>query len=480
LRRPRKSLDYREYYEVLRYRKGEKVLEDFSYSGRVKVALIFPNKYNIASSSMSFSFVAKLFNESSIACERFFHEGWFRKYYSLETQSPLDEFRIWAFSVHYELDFFNVLELLKNKGIPLSWRERNKDHPLIIVGGALTYFAPFMFWEVADAIYHGDLEEYFEKFVESLLMDEKGKILSSLLEIPSVSIPPEGKVFKRLATCRNLEDNPPYSHVIPSHGEFSKRLLVEVGRGCIRRCKFCVAGHTQKPVRFIKPNVFEKIVEKYREEKFGLISATITDYPWLDELLNILERYSIKFSVSSMRMDGLNLRLLKLLKKSGQRTFTVAPEGGSQKIRDILGKDIEEKDIENALKMGRNAGFNGIKMYFIYGLEEEEEEDLLAIKELADFARSLGYTKITLSLNPLIPKPRTPFEKRAMLPFHILREKFLFLKKILRDYRLTFEGIRESILQYRLAFADESLSKEWVKIYEKFGAKELKRRILKS
>ena len=480
MRRPRKSSDYREYYEVLKYRKSEKVVRDFSYSSRVKVALIFPNKYSIASSSLSFSFVAKLFNESGISCERFFHEGWFRKYYSLETQSPLDEFRIWAFSVHYELDFFNVLDLLKSRGLPLSWRERNKNHPLIIIGGALTYFAPFMFWEVADVIYHGDLEEHLGKVVESFLLGEKEKVLSSLLEIPAVSIPPEGKVFKKLATCRNLNDNPPHSHVIPSHGEFSGRLLVEVGRGCIRKCKFCVAGHTQKPVRFVKPDVFEKIVRKYKEEKFGLISATITDYPWLDELLDVLERYSIKFSVSSMRMDGLNLRLLKLLKKSDQRTFTVAPEGGSQKIRDILGKDIKEEDIANTLKMGREAGFDGIKMYFIYGLEEENEEDLLAIKKLADFARSLGYNRITLSLNPLIPKPKTPFEKRTMLPSHILREKFSFLKKILKGYRLTFESIRESILQYRLAFADKSLSREWVKIYKKFGAKELKRHILKA
>ncbi|HIP92697.1 MAG TPA: radical SAM protein, partial [Thermotoga sp.] len=205
-----------------------------------------------------------------------------------------------------------------------------------------------------------------------------------------------------------------------------------------------------------------------------------TDYPWLDDILNILEKYSIKFSVSSMRMDGISPRLLMLLKKSGQKTFTVAPEGGSQKIRDILGKDLKEKDIENALKMGKKAGFDRIKMYFIYGIEEENEEDLIAIKELADFARSLGYTKITLSLNPLIPKPKTPFEKRTMLSFHELRERFAFLKRILKGYRITFEGIRESIIQHKLAFADKFLSKEWIEIYKKFGAKELKRQILKS
>ena len=480
MRKPRKSSDYQEYYEVLKYRKGEKVLKDFPNSGRMKLALIFPNKYHVAASNLGFSFVAKTFNEFGITCERFFHEEWFRKYYSLETQSPLDEFMIWAFSIHYELDFFNVLDLLKNKGIPLSWKERNVDHPMIIIGGSLTYFAPFMFWEIADVIYHGDLEEHFEKFAKSLLIGEKDKILNLLSNIPTVTIPSKEKIFERLAVCRNLNDNPAYSHVIPSHGEFSKKLLVEIGRGCIRKCKFCVAGHTQKPARFVKPDVFENIARKYKEEAFGLISATITDYPWLDDILNILEKYSIKFSVSSMRMDGISPRLLMLLKRSGQKTFTVAPEGGSQKIRDILGKDLKEKDIENALKMGKKAGFDRIKMYFIYGIEEENEEDLIAIKELADFARSLGYTKITLSLNPLIPKPKTPFEKRTMLSFHELRERFAFLKRILKGYRITFEGIRESIIQHKLAFADKFLSKEWIEIYKKFGAKELKRQILKS
>ncbi|MCD6550930.1 radical SAM protein, partial [Thermotoga sp.] len=157
---------------------------------------------------------------------------------------------------------------------------------------------------------------------------------------------------------------------------------------------------------------------------------------------------------------------LKVLKESGQRSFTIAPEAGSQRIRDILKKDITDEQIEIALKMARNIGFDRIKMYFIYGLEEEIEEDLKAFRKIGDLALQMGYREIHMSFNPLIPKPGTDFEKRKMEPVGVLRKKEKFLKEFLRGFRVDFESIRESVIQYTIAHASREEAAEWVKLFE--------------
>jgi len=158
-----------------------------------------------------------------------------------------------------------------------------------------------------------------------------------------------------------------------------------------------------------------------------------------------------------MRMGGLSEKLLELLIRSGQKSFTVAPEGGSQKIRNILQKDISEEEIDRALKLGVKVGFKKIKMYFIYGVPGETDEDLKDIIRLALHAKKMGY-ELKVSLNPLIPKPGTPFEGEKMEDMKILREKEKFLKHFFKKIGIEFhfESIRKSLLQYKIANADEN------------------------
>ncbi len=473
MRRPRRSEDFREYIRVKTFSESERILRPFKPSGDIGVALVFPNSYEVASSSLSFSFVRDLLSSHPrLHVERFFFEEDFRRFYSLESFKPLDEFKIWAFSVNFELDVLNVLEILHRRSIPLRWRDRGEDQPLILVGGALTYFNATSLWEVADLIYHGDLEEFLPEFLEALTGESKRRILEKSREIPSLSIPAlskEGIVAK----VRDINTIPPVSSFTSPKGEFKDMVLIEVGRGCIRRCSFCMVGHVQKPARFMRPDTLERILRDLpRDAKLGLISATITDYPWLDELLNLLK--DRKFSVSSMRMDGITLDLLRSLRRSGQRSFTVAPEGGSQKIRDILRKDITEEDIEKSLDLGLKAGFRDVKMYFIYGLDEEDEEDLKGIADVAKTAREMGY-KVKLSLNPLIPKPMTPFQDRKLQPPRVLRKKEALLRDIFRKegLRYDFESLRESAVQWVIANATPEFSRVIVEEFERTGKRGL-------
>ncbi len=471
MRRPRGSEDYREFSKVKTLSDSEVWISSKKTWGDLKIALIFPNSYRVGSSSLSFSFVKTLLElHPAVVVNRFYYDPGFSRFYSLDSLRPLDEFEIWAFSVHFELDVLNVLDVLEKRGVPLRWRDRNDSHPLVIVGGALSYFNADSFWSVADAIYHGDLEPLWRDLIEALMERKRTSVLDRLSDLKSVSIPPMGKRGTP-AMVRNLDEIPPVSNYLTPMGEFKNTLLLEIGRGCIRRCAFCVAGHVQKPVRFMKIETLEKLLKKTPESvKLGFISATITDYPWLEKLLNLTK--GRRFSVSSMRMDGLTLDLLKALKRSGQRSFTVAPEGGSQKIRDILQKDIDEKDIENALILGREAGLESIKMYFIYGLEEETEEDLEAIVDLVKTAKRMGY-KTRSSLNPLIPKPLTPFQNRRMQPMKILRVKERLLKDSFGKHGLKadFESIRESAAQRAIATATPETSEEIVDIFERSGKK---------
>ena len=471
MRKPRRSEDFREYSIVKGYADSEIWIERADARSGNSVALIFPNSYRVAASSLAFSFVQKLLNSTGVvSVERFFFEDDFKKFYSLDDLRPLDEFRVWAFSVHFELDVLNVLEILRIKSIPLSWRDRDETHPLILVGGALTYFNTDSLWEVADAVYHGDLEPFAMELSNALAQPSKSEMLMELEKIPAVTVP---ALSKRgiLAKVRDLSATPPVAAQIPKHGEFAGTLLLEIGRGCIRRCAFCMAGHVQKPARFVKIDVLSKILKRIpKDVKLGLISATVTDYPWLNDLLNLLD--GRKFSVSSMRVDGLSEQLLKALRRSGQRSFTIAPEGGSQKMRDVLLKDVSEEDITNALKLGRRVGFESIKMYFIYGLEEEDEEDLKSISDLADLALGMGY-RVKLSLNPLIPKPGTPFQSRKMQDLKTLLSKERYLRSLLKKprSRVNFESVKKSVVQRAIAASDTEMSRELVSVFERGGRK---------
>ncbi|MGC8955424.1 MAG: B12-binding domain-containing radical SAM protein [Fervidobacterium sp.] len=449
MRRPKDEESFKEYSYVQKMRATEKILENIS-GNLPKVALIFPNGYEIASSSLAWSWVQQLLCKKGIGVERFFYEPWFKRFYSLESQKPLDEFPIWMFTLQFENDLLNIADILVKRGIPLNSADRFDYHPLIIIGGPVTLFNYKVVEDLADFVFVGDLECSVEEFSNALDTFSESRSIDEFLKVKRVYSKKFGKI--NFEKCFGKLTPVPYSHYITSRSTFKNKLLVEVGRGCIWRCAFCVTGYTKKPVKFANLNDVLELMERYKELEFGLISASITDYPYLNELLEFVERNNIRFSVSSMRIDKVSYKLLDLLKRTDHQSFTVAPEGISQKMRDIMIKDLTADKIIHGLRIGREVGFESVKLYYIIGLEEESDDDYKEFFGFIKDIQKMGYKNITLSINPLVPKPMTPFEKRSIISKKDYEERMVFIRKNLhKNVKINFESYKESLVQYELS-----------------------------
>jgi len=449
MRRPRDEESFKEFNYVSKIFKDEKLISQIP-GNLPKVALIFPNDYEVASSSLAWSWIEQLLANRGIGVERFFYEPWFKRFYSVEEQRPIDEFSTWLFTFQFENDLRNIADLLIKRGIPLNASDRENYHPLIIIGGPVNLFNVEILSDIADLLFVGDLECAIDQVSQALMNDNKFESIKEMLKIPQVYSKVHGK--ENFKNCQGTLDIVPFSHFTTPHSVFKNKLLVEIGRGCIRRCAFCVTGYTKKPVKFANAESVIEIFRKYKTEEFGLISATITDYPYLNTLLDHMERENIKFSVSSMRVDDVNERLLKMLKMTDHKSFTVAPEGISQRIREIMLKDITQEGIFNGLTLGRNVGFEHVKLYYIIGFSEETSEDYREFFWFIDEVNKMGYRKITLSINPLVPKPKTPFEYRKMIDRKDYEERIKYIKKNLQDKaKIYAESYKESFMQYQIS-----------------------------
>ncbi len=463
MRRPREKKAWKEYQLVSKFKEAEQFVDNIQISGDLATALIYPNSYKVASSSLSFHELFKRFNQSrNINCERFFYERSFKRFYSLDSLKRLDEFRIWAFSIHYETDVLNFIDILMNFRIPLKKEKRGPYHPVIIVGGALTYTNPTFLDRIADFVYKGDLDKSFLKAFWSLK--------SSLNRQEIIE-----KLSKFSFTSSIINDNLSKSSFLSAHSAFSNRLLIEIGRGCNRKCKFCSVGHLFGRARFASSEQIEETMKNFANftNKIGFVASTVTDYTNLDQLLDLIEKYEVAPSFSSLRADALTERLLAILKKGGQKQFTIAPEGGTQRIRNLFSKGIDSGHIENAMDLGIKTGYEVIKLYFIYGAIFEREEDRKGIVHIVKNAKEKGYKRIVVSLNPLIPKPGTAFQNKPMMDLKSLKEMEKTLRKELNTItgaKTIFESVKEAIIQYSIANLNHEASEELIDIFENSGS----------
>lgn len=452
MRRPRDEESFKEYSYVLRYRKAEEIIAKVGKNaGNLgRVALVFPNSYNIASGSLAWSWIQTLLFRRGLNVQRFFYEKWFRRFYSMEEQIPIDEFPVWLFTFQFENDLLNIADILRKKGIPIAAHERANYHPIVIIGGPVTLFNHSIVEEIADFVFIGDIECSIEDFASVLMQSDKENISTELLKINQIYSSKYGK--RNFSNCIGQLQPVPVSHYTTLHSPYKNKVLIEIGRGCIRRCAFCVTGYTKKPVKFAKVDDVIEILEENKDKEFGFISATITDYPYLDKLLDYLESKNIRFSVSSMRADGLNERLLRLLKETDHHSFTIAPEGISQKMREIMLKDLSTEQIIRGLELGNRVGFQHVKLYYIIGLEEEDTSDYEEFFDFLKMVANMGYKEITVSINPLVPKLSTPFSNRRMIEKKEYEERIVFIRKnVPKHVKTNFESYKESRIQYEIS-----------------------------
>jgi len=425
------------------------------HGDRLRIALAFPNTYWVGMSNLGFQTVYRLFNaQPDVVCERLFlppkqelAEQLAAKapLLTLESQSPAAEFDVLAFSVSFEWDYVNVLTLMRLAGIPIYAAERTARHPLIVIGGAVTFVNPEPLASFADVIAAGEgevlvpgLERAFHESTGRAdllrhLSRERGFYVPSLYEPQYGSdgtlsgytavVPDDPAPYPiRKAAVRTTEAlDPPATSIFTPDTEFGSRFLVEVVRGCANLCRFCWAGYNYLPVRAFPTDRILQLAEEARRyaSRAGLVSIALCDHPEIERILARLLELGYAISPASLRLDDLTQPIVRMLRESGERSITIAPETGSDRLRRVINKTVTNAEILEAAELIFANGIESLKLYYMIGLPTETDEDLVAIRDLTLQLRErmLAHAKprgrvgsITGSVNPLIPKPGTAYQ----------------------------------------------------------------------
>lgn len=407
---------------------------------------------------------------------------------SMETSRPLSDFDVLGFTLQYELSFTNILTMLDLGGVPLRSSDRSRTDPLVIAGGPGA-LSPEPVADFIDLFCVGDGEAMLADLL-SLLSDtgdmDRWDRLNLAAKIPGVYLPSslswsygEGGAFfsgrespVRRVIVRDMDAYCPGTAIVPSAGILHDRISVEVFRGCTRGCRFCQAGMIYRPVRERSP---QKVLETVRTladftgwEEVSLVSLASCDYSHIEEtilaLKPLLDERDMKLSLPSLRMDNFALSLasgLDVMKKSG---LTLAPEGGTQRIRDVINKGVSEEHILESLKAAFAHGWERIKLYFMMGLPTETREDLAGILEIGNLALSVGRSmkkkvQVTLSVAGFVPKAHTPFQWEPQDTMESLGEKGKWLKSGVRSRRISlkYHEPGQSFLEGIMARGDRRL-----------------------
>jgi len=481
---------------------------------KLKIALAFPDLYEIGTSHFGISILYHILNNQEfVAAERVFApfedmETKLRENQiplsSLESAIPLNQFDIIGFSLLYELNYTNVLNMLDLARIPLLSKNRDKSFPLIIAGGPCTC-NPEPVADFFDAMVIGDGEQVFldmadvwiklgKNFKKEELLFEwakiKGVYIPSFFKVKynnhglqqTTSLKKDYSLVKRAIICGFDSVSFPDKPVIPYGKPIHDRLRIEIARGCSRGCRFCQAGMIYRPVRERSP---EDILSKTKTalkntgyEDISLLSLSTGDYNsigWLTEqLMGRCEKEKIAVSLPSLRAGTLTPKLMQQIKKVRKTGFTIAPEAGTQRLRNVINKNINQDEIFETVRNAFDLGWKVIKLYFMIGLPTETSEDLEGIlnliKELKKI-KSSGRMKgqINVSITTFIPKAHTPFQWEPQLTLNKSSWIIEYLKGNLKrpGIRFKWQNPKTSLLEGVFARGDRKLSRVLIKAFEK-------------
>jgi radical SAM superfamily enzyme YgiQ (UPF0313 family) len=381
----------------------------------LRIALCYPSPYFVAMSSLGYQTIYREINlHPSAAAERAFLpedvEALKRSrtpLFTLESQTPLASFPILAFSISYELEIAGLFSMLELAGIPLLREERGEGSPLVVAGGPLTFSNTEPLEPFVDVIAQGEAEELIHQLVRAAGELRREEVLDHLASMPGFLVP--GRGGRRYAVAKAGDERlPARSQIVTPNTELRSMFLIEPERGCSRGCHYCVMRRTTNGgMRTVSPErVLSLIPEQAR--RVGLVGAAVTDHPRITELIQTLVDSGRQVGVSSLRADRLSQELVDALRDGGARVLTVASDGASQKIRDLVDRKHTEEQILKAAQFGRAAGMERLKVYNMVGLPFEGEED---IDELVGFSIELSrILPVVLGVAPFVAKRNTPLD----------------------------------------------------------------------
>jgi len=455
---------------------------DFSF------CLAFPDVYEVGMSHLGLSVLYGILNgEKKVIAERCFAPWWDMELLmrrkglllsSLESQIPLREFDMVGFSLQYELSYTNVLAMLDLGGIPIRRRDRRDEDPIVCAGGPCA-FNPNPMADFIDVFAIGEGEDLVLEMARTYLEGKKkGKgrreILELLARIEGLYCPGihDGKTRVKKRVVMDLNDSFfPTAPPVPLMKAIHDRITIEIARGCTRGCRFCQAGMVWRPVRERHPEIVEMLTESLvastGQEEISLLALSAGDYSFISELIaSLVQRYynrRIALALPSLRVETLKGELIEEVKKVRKTSFTLAPEAGTQRLRDIVNKCNTEEDLIATVKKVFEAGWRSVKLYFMIGLPGETKRDLYGIGDLVH--RLLEETKrgggITVSVSTFVPKAHTPFQWEAQIGWEETSERQELLKSILRHRRLEFRwhDPRMSLLEGLFSRGEEDMGR---------------------
>ena len=490
----------------------------FPAGTRRSFALVYPNSYFVGMSNLGLHIIYELLNRrGDTACERFFlpSEEEQREYeqtgtplLSLENQQPLHRFSLIGFAVSFEMDYFNMLRILQLGKVKLLATERTERDAIVLAGGPCATFNPEPLSLFVDAFIIGEGEVVMPQLMDAYAAAvqaglSRAELLRALAQVAGVYVPSlyahDYDAAGRLCAVRaldgapsrvvrqwvrDLDDFPAHTVIVTDDTEFNL-YLIETARGCGRHCRFCMAGYCFRRPRNRSLEVLEKEVreaEKY-QKRIGLMGAAISDYPEIDALCRDILDKDLGMSVASFRADSVTAELVASLAKSGLRTITLAPEAGSVRLRKIINKGIEEEHLFHTVDLALQAGIRQFRLYIMVGLPYEEKEDIEAIVDMtlrleAHIRQKKERAQITLSINPFIPKPFTPFQWLPMADEKWVKEALKTIRKGLAPYkniRIIAESPKGAYVQGVLARGDRRVASALYRAFLAGGARAFKR-----
>ena len=447
------------------------------WGGRLPVALAVPGDAAMALSALGWQAAWRLLaDDPALAVERVFTRA-ASPPRAEDSGRALADFPVIAFSLCYEEEYLDAAKALVAAEIPLR-REERPDFPIVMAGGPLAFLNPAPFLPALDLLFVGEAEAGLADVCAAMARvalagGDKAACLDAVAHLPGVYLPGRttGPVTRATALAdgaTTLLSAPAHSCFVSGHAEFRDMFLVEINRGCPYGCRFCAAGYVYRPPRQSRLADLQSLIETVSPRKIGLVGTALTDWPELIPFLTWLRERGTKFSLSSVRADGLTPELLTILRAAGLRTLTLALEAPSPRLRAAANKQLSEEALLNAVALAGKHGVNHLKFYLIIGWPGEIEADYDALRPLLDkvaAAASIGVGKrgvahATLSVNPLVPKPFTPMQWAPMASEAAIEAGYARVRaavKGLKGFRVETETPSQARLQGLLARADETL-----------------------
>ena len=508
--------------KAVRYTGGElgSVIKD-KEKVKVRFAFCFPDLYEIGMSHLGMKILYHGLNErDDVWVERVFAPwtdmeeqmtGSSTLLFGLESKEPIKDFDFVGFTLQYEMSYTTILHMLKLAGLPLLASERTEGMPFVCAGGPCAY-NPEPLSDFMDFYLIGDGEEIWHEVIDEYEIwkasgESRQEFLKRVSQIEGIYVPSFYNVdYSEDGTIKTFE--PKYDFVpervkkrivkdfdktyypdkmiVPYMDIVHDRIMLELFRGCIRGCRFCQAGFVYRPIRERKPETLlalaEKLIENTGYEEISLTSLSSSDYTCLPELteklLELTAKSKINLALPSLRIDNFSVELMKKIQSVRKSSITFAPEAGTQRMRDVINKNITEEEILTGAGMAFEGGWTGIKLYFMIGLPTETQEDVAGIASLAEKVSDLygekaapkdrGRGRITVSVSSFVPKPMTPFQWESQDSLETIRAKQAIIRDNLKSRRIVYNWHESyvSVLEGVFSRGDRRLGKVLLNAYE--------------